>query len=59
MYVNCEVAHKKGQTGLHGPVLRASTTCGRPERPPDNLRLDSNDYDRVVLSFVPPPPETW
>uniref|UniRef100_A0A0N4YQ20 Fibronectin type III domain protein n=1 Tax=Nippostrongylus brasiliensis TaxID=27835 RepID=A0A0N4YQ20_NIPBR len=58
-FFRLKVVGKNDKRGAPGPETKAMTSCGRPEEPPSNVRLESDDFETVKLTWTPPSEESW
>lgn len=45
-----KVVGKNDKRGAPGPETKAMTSCGKPEEPPSNVRIESDDFESVKVS---------
>ncbi|ETN71312.1 fibronectin type III domain protein [Necator americanus] len=53
------VVGKNDKRGAPGPETKAMTSCGRPEEPPSNVKLESVDFQTMKITWIPPAEESW
>uniref|UniRef100_A0A913IDA2 Fibronectin type-III domain-containing protein n=1 Tax=Strongyloides stercoralis TaxID=6248 RepID=A0A913IDA2_STRER len=58
-FFRLRVVGKNDKRGSPGPETHAKTNCGRPEEPPSDLKITSEDFNTIVISWKNPDKETW
>jgi hypothetical protein len=58
-FLRLRVVGKGDKRGGPGPELKVITKCGPPDQPPQNVKLESIDYQSVRATWENPPEETW
>ncbi|KAJ1363800.1 hypothetical protein KIN20_023743 [Parelaphostrongylus tenuis] len=58
-FFRLKVVGKNDKRGAPGPETKATTSCGRPDEPPSNLRLEGEDFQTLKITWTPPSEETW
>uniref|UniRef100_A0A7I5E8R5 Fibronectin type III domain protein n=2 Tax=Haemonchus contortus TaxID=6289 RepID=A0A7I5E8R5_HAECO len=58
-FFRLKVVGKNDKRGAPGPETKAMTSCGRPEEPPSNVRIESDDFESVKITWTPPSEDSW
>ncbi|PIO68286.1 fibronectin type III domain protein [Teladorsagia circumcincta] len=58
-FFRLKVVGKNDKRGAPGPETKAMTSCGRPEEPPSNVKIDSDDFETVKITWTPPSEDSW
>ncbi|CAJ0598951.1 unnamed protein product [Cylicocyclus nassatus] len=58
-FFRLKVVGKNDKRGAPGPETKAMTSCGRPEQPPSNVKLESVDFQTMKITWTPPEEDTW
>uniref|UniRef100_A0A158P9A7 Fibronectin type III domain protein n=1 Tax=Angiostrongylus cantonensis TaxID=6313 RepID=A0A158P9A7_ANGCA len=58
-FFRLKVVGKNDKRGAPGPETKAATSCGRPEEPPSNVKLEGEDFQTLKITWIPPSEETW
>ncbi|VDO74656.1 unnamed protein product [Heligmosomoides polygyrus] len=58
-FFRLRVVGKNDKRGAPGPETKAMTSCGKPEEPPSNVRIESDDFESVKITWTPPSENTW
>ncbi|CAI4231782.1 unnamed protein product [Auanema sp. JU1783] len=58
-FFRLRVVGKGDKRGAPGPETKAMTSCGKPEDPPSNIKLDSVDFQTMKITWQPPSEDSW
>uniref|UniRef100_A0AC34QKY1 Fibronectin type-III domain-containing protein n=1 Tax=Panagrolaimus sp. JU765 TaxID=591449 RepID=A0AC34QKY1_9BILA len=58
-FFRIRVVGKSDKRGNPGPEVKAITSCGRPEQPPNNVKISSIDFETIKITWDNPEEETW
>ncbi|ULU01578.1 hypothetical protein L3Y34_001716 [Caenorhabditis briggsae] len=58
-FFRLRVVGKNDKRGQPGPETKETTSCGKPEVPPEGLKLESLDFETLKITWTPPDESTW
>uniref|UniRef100_A0A7E4VM27 Fibronectin type III domain protein n=1 Tax=Panagrellus redivivus TaxID=6233 RepID=A0A7E4VM27_PANRE len=58
-FFRIRVVGKNDKRGGPGPEVKAITKCGKPDEPPQNVKIVSEDFETVKITWENPDEETW
>uniref|UniRef100_A0A914QG08 Fibronectin type-III domain-containing protein n=1 Tax=Panagrolaimus davidi TaxID=227884 RepID=A0A914QG08_9BILA len=58
-FFRIRVVGKNDKRGGPGPEVKAVTKCGKPEQPPNNVKIAPIDFESIKITWENPDEESW